>query len=417
MSNHLPECRVIVYFGATESDNDFILDDPVHGLLDDAGSLLAGDAGTELTHDGYGMDIQRGRRLETDDFETGTARVQLHNRHGHFTPTSVFDPTGVTRPYSDAELALGKRFELYVNNQVVFAGKVEDWDLVYTESGDARAVLAGADTLAELAASEFAADVAVAAQLPGDRIETLLDTPDVYYPATRDLDAGVSPLAAETVRAGANLLSYLRYVARSDLGRLFASRDGVLTYRDRLSGADVLRATFSDQRTAGTIPFRRVNVVKGGDIFWTRVVVEHLDAGNPAPVVVDSGKRPVRTLTVRTGLESSNAATALGEWLVSAYSDPVARVASIEVLLESLVHEQQAVVCSLDIGDRVDVEWQPTGSNTPTTTFMVVEGISHQMSFAGHAVQLQLTPIGQVGVFILDDPDLGVLDTGGRLAF
>jgi hypothetical protein len=84
----------------------------------------------------------------------------------------------------------------------------------------------------------------------GTRITSVLDRSEVGFPdgaSARDINLGVDVLQGDIVPVGTNVLGYLQTVARSDLGRLYVTRDGVLTYRSR---HDVLgttaTATFTD---------------------------------------------------------------------------------------------------------------------------------------------------------------------------
>jgi hypothetical protein len=108
----------------------------------------------------------------------------------------------------------------------------------------------------------------------------VLALPEVNYTDPVDLAAGTVDLgstAAYVVPAGTNVLAYLSQINdTAEFGRLFMSRDGVLTFQNRvgstLTGAVV---DFSDDGTE--TPYNTVGITFEADQVVNRAVVTALD--------------------------------------------------------------------------------------------------------------------------------------------
>jgi hypothetical protein len=249
-----------------------------------------------------------------------------------------------------------------------------------------------------------------------------LDRNEVVYAGGRDLDAGVEPLQDDSVTWGSNVLNYLQLVAKSDLGRLFASRSGVLTYRDRVSlaGSTAL-LTFADDGTG--YPFHGARKRSAAELLYTRVGVDREGGTLQTETDVDAVESfGVRTLSLPGLLLNTDAqSAALAEFLLGIYKNPADRVAELSVYVSAYTEPaDQAAVTSLELGDLINVVWTPAGVGAPIDDLMVVEGVAHQINFGeGHWMTLSLSNALQESAFILDDPVFGLLapPTAGVLAF
>jgi len=208
------------------------------------------------------------------------------------------------------------------------------------------------------------------------------------------------------------VLSYAQLVAKSDLGRLFTSRDGVLTFSDRGLVDPAPAVTFADNGTA--IAFSDVKVSTSSDLLANRVSVNRVGgtvqtATNAASVA----KYGVRQLSIGGLLLDTDVQSLdMANFLVGIYAEPPTRIASMQVFLDALTVTQQTQVLSLDLSNIVSVTWTPKGGSA-FTQLSVVEGISHSTSFDGlHVVDLALSPVSQTESFVFDHVVLGVFDTG-----
>ena len=249
MSHVLPvDTKVIAYFDAP-STPVFLLDDPVKGKLDDATYVLAGDIATDITADVTSVSVWRGRSRWLDSINAGTASFTVQNL------TRDFDPFGGGTYSSD--MVPGKRVTIEVGETPIFDGTVDDWDVAYTIGGYSTASAVVSDALSDLSRQTLTANTATS-QLSGARVEAILNRAEVDFPAgSRNIDAGLETLQADTIDAGTNALDYLKLVTETESGRLFVTAEGVLTFQERstpVPSADVL--LFADNGTG--IPFDHI---------------------------------------------------------------------------------------------------------------------------------------------------------------
>ncbi len=431
----VPTPTITVWFGIEyDSGNLFTLDDPVKGVLDSA-YTLAGDVGTQVDASAYYLTISRGRSRELDEFEAGTCRVSLRNRDRMFDPFSaVFltDENDTILTDDDGNYLIsegstlsehivpGKRVTISIYGQTIFDGTIDDWDLRYEPAGGADAGFAAYDALGALARMEFDEWTTTGGETAGPRITAILNRGEVGFPYNRDIGTGISTLQADTVSWGSNVLNYIQLVSKSDLGRTYASRTNALTFRDRHStiGSQPTVA-FADDGSG--LPFVDISLDVGSELLYNRVGIDReggiLQTSSDA---TSQGLYGVRTLNYGGLLmDSDTQSEDMADFLLAFYKDPTARVGSITVNVTGLDSDiDRADVCRLDIGDVVTVTFQPRGVYGTIDETLVVEGVDHLMPYGGpHLVTLHLSPVAQTGVFILDDPVSGVLDTGGVLAF
>lgn len=411
----LPVPLIRVYFGAEYGGGDFfVLDDPVKGVLDNTTYLIAGDDGNgvEIQTDAFNVTIRRGRSRELDEFEAGTCTVALHNFDRTY---DALNTAGVY--YGD--LVPGKRVEIDLWGQRVFAGIIEDWTIdLPINAGEAVATFTAEDALSQLARKEFDAWTTTAGQTAGPRIAASLDRSEVAFGYNRDLGTGVSTLQADSVTWGSNALNYLQLVAKSDAGRLFASRFNLLTYQDRhhLVSTSTPTVAFG----TGGIPFHGTTTVVGSELLFNRVGVDR--GGGTLQTIENTasqGAYGVRTLSMPGLLMDSDIQSqSMAEYLCYLYKDPTARLASITVKVHALSASQRSAVAGIEIGDLASVTLTPFGVGPAISESLVVEGVDHDISLQEHYATISFGLQTQASVFILDDPVYGALDTGpGMLSF
>jgi hypothetical protein len=393
-----PTVEVFFDMSATGSDV-FTLDDPVLGELDAAEAILGGDIAVDISEYCTYVTVTRGRSNDQDEIVAGTLYVGLENQRSEFLPASLVESIPLTdddgdpletddgdplvndyeAPFGPANTAPGRRVTVSVEGVVVFDGLVEDWDYYYRNDGRHTATLRAVDGLGALSRRQFGAWTTTAEQLPGARINDVLNRPEVDFAIARSIDTGVEVLQSNAVSAGTNVLTFLQLVAQSDRGRLFVDRFGTLAYRDRdnLVSSSVL-AAFDD--AGNEIPFESIDVAFGTEQLFNRVTVDR-ETGT-AQTVNDSDSQSqygTRALSV-TGLLVNTDAQSLAlatHWL-SIYKQPRIRIARLSVNVD-VVDAGAGDVMSLDIGDRVSVSWTPPGTETPIVQQSVVEGVSHRL--------------------------------------
>lgn len=410
MPEPLPLIQVMVWFDVPASGNFFTLDHPDKGELDQSLYLLGGDTIFHIGDDVEEITINRGRSRQLDEIPAGTGTVQVTN------PDRDYDPFYTSSPYA-GNMVPGRRIRIQAPNHGagILTGFISDWQFDYDEAQISSAVISVEDGLAVLGRARFT-DWTTTSELPGVRIDTVLDRPEVAWPAVRDIRDGVETLQADNVSFGSNVLNYLQLVAKSDHGRLFYSRSGYIVFYDR-TFQHGLEAEFADDGTG--IPFARLAFEMGSQFLYNRVTVDR--EGGIAQTVSDMdsvdeyGWRPLEI----TGLllNTDTQSLALANYLLNKYKQPEVRVASLELDLAGLEYQQQTDIITLDLGSLVSVTFTPDGIGTPITQLSYVEGISHRITASSHKVELSLGAAENSTFFLLDDLSFGRLDAGNQLAF
>jgi hypothetical protein len=403
-----PDITVQVYFdlSATGFGVFFLLDNAPAGELDGIG-ILAGDTAQDVSSKvTESISITRGRQSQLfTEVPAGRWSVTFNNQNRDF------DPLYASSPYV-GNIVPGKRCRILANGVVIADGNIEDWNLAYDVNGRSVATAECADALAQLAAAELSSFTATASQTAGPRIDAVLNRNEVAWTPNRNIDTGVTVLQGDVVARGTNALEYLQLVAQSDLGVIYAARNGVFTFRDRhhlvLSN---IAATFADDGTG--IPFVGVGLQYGTELLYNRVTVTR--AGGTAQVSQDATSQVdyrVRSLSADGLLMTTDAvAKDLADYLVSIYAQPELRINQIEIELAGMASTQQTTVLGLDLQSLVDVTYTPNGVGAAITRECIVEGIEHQITPSSHRVRLTLgDALGRYS-FVLDDPILGVLDS------
>jgi hypothetical protein len=260
------------FFDLASQGGDFLtLDDPTKGELGSATYVLAGDVGVIVTSSAVAITIDRGRHDPLDEMRTGVATIQFLNVE------RTFDPFNTAGDYY-GNLVPGKKVTIEVDGVSLLVGRVEDWEQDYTVEGDAIATCTVVDGLGALALAQFDAWTSTGGQLTGARITSILNRSEVGYPGgARDIDTGVSTLQADSVTWGSNVANYARLVAKSDLGYLFDSRSGVLTFRDRHANLNEVESqVFTDDFTThpAGVPFHAITTSSTADMLYTSVSVD-----------------------------------------------------------------------------------------------------------------------------------------------
>jgi hypothetical protein len=401
---------VTVYWDLSAQGGDFFtLDDATKGVLDGATYVLAGDIATEITAEATSLSVTRGRSRQLDEITTGVGAIELKNNDRDF------DPLHTTGPYY-GNIKPGKRATISVEGVAIFDGLIDDYGYEYAPGRVSMVRGEIVDGLGQLAARELDEFTATNNQLAGARITAVLNRTEVNYPANRSIDAGVSTLQNDTVAWGTNALAYLQLVARSDLGYLYADRNGVLTYKDRHYDPGDSAATFGD----GGIPFIAVERSTATELLYNRVGVSRLTGSEETFTnVTSAAEHGYRSLT-RDGLllDTNSQSYDMGLYLLGLYDAPEERFKSITIAVDALTAAERGTVLALDITSMIRIVWTPDGVGDPIDRYCIVEGVEHQSTpHTLHYMTLYLGDADNRVNFRLDDTQFGVLDGTSVLAF
>jgi hypothetical protein len=400
----------------------FTLDDPVRGLLDDPDYVLDGTTEfASVLESTTNIAVKRGRRDTGDQFSAGTITFNITDVDGIFNP---FDQDSPFYNTEDSQPGLAPMRELKLirydstnTPELLFSGYVVNYDYNFGLGELDSVTVYGADQF-YLLAQTFLDEFNPTAQLSGARITSVLDLPEVAFPAAqRNIATGTVNLghdSAYTVSAGTNALAYITQINQTaEFGRVFMSREGDFTFQNRI-GATLSGpvADFHDDGTA--IPYTGCGISFQADAVINRAVVTGLD-GKTA-TAEDTGS--IAQYFIQTASIGNSLLHTQGEIDTAAayqlFPQPEPRFTTVETPFLALTTVQKDTLAVVEIGDTIAVEKTfPTGvTTTSLAQELAVEGIEHYIDYqSGHRVIYFTSPTTVVYELILDDVVYGTIDT------
>jgi len=385
----------------------FTLDDPVFGLLDDPEgvSILGSLAYVDVTDWVSIISVNRGSSRELDRFDTGAAQVTFDNT------TREFDPLG-TSAYSQ-QLLPHRGLRIYSGGSPVFYGIVEDWNLTYNPNGDNASIAVAADEMSFLAQREITAHTATP-QFSGDRINTILSRAEIDWPLLeRNIETGSINLGADEIADNTIALDYMNLVSNTELGSLFMSKDGIVTFKDNQTGpSSVGLVEFTDDGTG--IPFTNINVQYGAEFLYNRVSINRVNGtAQIAEDLTSQNFYGVTTFSQDNLLMASDIdALQIAQRLLAKYANPEYRFQSLTVDLSELSALQHESLLDLELTDIVKIKFTPNNIGSPIEKFARIIGINHEIGNFVHSTTFNFETL-DYAPFTLDDPVFGLLDAYG----
>lgn len=389
-----------------------------YGLLDTG--TLGGYQMVDLTSMIRSVSITRGRNREMEQFNGGTAQMQIYD------PTRILDPlnsASIYYPY----VAPRQPVQILAGGVVIYTGFVTDWDLDYgyTESANVTTV-ACADAFTVLANMSMNA-VTPSAESSSARVAYVLTRPEVVYQGPYNVGTGSSTLGAYLIPAGTNVLSYLQNVATSEQGYLFISANGTLTFTGRAAVLNPVSSIAFVDTGSGGIPYRTLMNQYGDELLYNYIQTQSpADPVNPS-TTSDPTSIALYQAQQWTKLDLLNSTVAevaaLGNYLLGRYKDPVLRFTGVTVQLAALSTADQTTALSTDLTRIASVQkTYSVGSPASVTQTLIVSGIKHSITPGSHVVEYTFESVDQSGYFTLDSTTVpgavsfGILDTN-LLAF
>jgi hypothetical protein len=401
--------------------DSFTLDSALKGVLDNTTYVLDGTTAFASVMDGtIGVSVKRGRRDQGDQFAAGQMSFTLNDTlaQGVFNP---FDDSPTNPYYDQAQGVPGLapmrqvkliRYDATNTAQSLFQGYIVNYDYNFA--------LGGLDTVTVycvdrfyLLAQTIMDELNVTAETSGERIETVLDLPEVDYPggAARNIDTGTVDLghdSAYTVPAGTNVLAYLGQINQAEQGRLFIDRSGVLVFQPRVGTTlSAPIAAFHDDGT--NIPYNELGISFEADQVVNRAVVTGLDgktstADDPA----SQAAYFIQTESIGNSLlHIQGQIDDLADYLLEPQPEPRFTAVGTDFLM--LTSGQRDTLATVDIGDTITIE--KTIAVNQIAQELSIEGIEHELSvLRGHLIMYFTSPTTIVYELILDDPIYGELD-------
>jgi hypothetical protein len=388
----------------------FILDDPIKGKLNNTEYLLAGVLFFDVTNLVQSVAIQRGKNRQLDQFDSGLANIVFNNND------RTFDPEYALSPYA-GQIVPKRQVRISSGGIVQFAGLVDDWNLTYQPNGDSTASAACSDATSSFATQTIATRTN-SVQKSGERINAILDLPEINWPSTlRDVDTGLMTLGADTIADNTNALTYLRLVERSEPGAFFIGKSGNVIFRDRIAAPTSQGVTLADDGSG--IKYQSLKVQYGSELLANEIVVSsEISSYEVTTLDLESiDTYGIFNLT-RTGLliNANGDVDELAEFYANKYSQPEYRFESVEVLLDELTDQEQTDLLGLEIGDVVEIKFTPNGIAPAISKYAEIIRIDNSIDLDNHIMSLGFSTL-DFALLVLDDAQFGKLDAGNALAF
>ena len=412
----MPAPDVKVELGLNLGQGDpfsFVLDDAIRGELDNTDFTLGGERFFDISDRLVTTSIRRGKSQALDRIDAGVVAITVDNSD------RTFDPLYPDGPFF-GQLIPRRSVRISANNQPVFRGFIDDFDIQYEPGKQSVVRIDVSDALSVLANSgleEFTPD----SELSGARINAVLDRPEVAWPEDlREIDPGNSVMLDVDVQEGTGTLEYLQLVSSSEFGDIFIGKAGRIIFRERNAVPNVPDLTFSDELAdASEIQFSDVNIVFGSENLYNRISLENADLFPEEAFAEDADSQAIfgpRTFQ-QSGLlvQEPEQLQFLADFLLARFKEPQYRFEAVTVVLDTLTTENQDRVLDLEIGDIVNVRFEPSDIPPAIEQLVKIIGINHDWNPASKNITFALERL-DFAIFILDNEVLGVLDQD-RLAY
>jgi hypothetical protein len=404
----------------------FTLDSATAGLLNGTTYVLDGTTQYASVTDGVNqINVRRGRRDQGDQFGAGTMTFTMLDTDGIFMP---FDESSPYYDTAEAKPGLApmrnvrlSRYDATNTKEYLFIGKIVNYDYNFALGGLDTVTVYCADDF-YLLAQTYLDEYNPTEQLSSARLSAILDLPEVDFPAgSRNISTGTQTLggaSAFTIANGTNALGYCSQINEAEQGRLFMSRDGLLTFQPRLG--TTLDAPIADFHDDGTnIPYNALGITFEADQVVNRASVTHLGSTIPQ-VADDTGSQAtyfVQTYSITNSLlHNDDAALELATYLLDPNPEP--RFTSVGTSFAMLSSAQRDAVAIVDIGDTITIQKTFAPGTTPSELAqeLSVEGIEHSINvLVGHSVIYYTAPTIVVYELILDDLTFGIINADNAL--
>lgn len=407
----VPTPKVEIGFDLTDSLTGpyFRLDDPIYGQLDYAPYGLGGTVFFDVTNKVRSVSIRRGKNRQLDQYDQGLANIVFNNND------RTFDPEFTGSPYY-GQIIPKRQIRISSGGVIQFFGLVDDWNLQYEPSGDSTVSAACSDAIGQFATQTISVRTNDQ-QYSGDRVNTILDLPEINWATTsRDVETGQMLLGADTIPDDTSALAYLRTIEKSEPGSLFISKTGDVVFRDRLTAASSGGLVLADDGTG--VPYTGMRVQYGSELLANEIVLQNY--ANTEVIATDTDSISLYGISnlTQTGLLVANQSD-LGDMAVffaSKFAQPEYRFESVEVIVDQLPTIQQAQLLGLELGSVVKIIFTPNGIAPAIEKYAEIIRIDHSITITNHVVSLGFATL-DFTLFVLDDPEFGKLDSNNALAF
>ena len=243
--------------GATFGYNGFVIGDSKYGILgtNTLGTSTLPEPVIDLTPNVYHISITRGRNIQRDTYEVGTAVIRVLD------PLSYFNPQNTASPYYGYLAPLRKirvSATTATTQKYLFSGYITDYKYTYPVNQDTGYVDISASDGFRLFQMANISTVTggVASQTTSARINAILD--QVSFPASmRTISTGLNTCIADP---GTNRtsLAAIKNAEVSETGAFYMNGSGTAIFKNRTDVMNSLAKTPVAFNQTGGIPYRNL---------------------------------------------------------------------------------------------------------------------------------------------------------------
>jgi hypothetical protein len=395
----------------------FTLNDAYKGQLG-KGQLADGDDVVNISSIILRSSIRRGRNRILNQFEAGTAVVEIKD------DTGDWNPANTAGPYYGKLIPL-RKIRIFADYEGIryylFSGFITSYDTQFAIGADevSRVILNCVDgfRLLNNVGITTVPDTG-AGQLSGTRIERLLDASD-WPISQRAINAGDSTMQADPGTADRTVLEAIQTVEVSELGGFFISAEGDATFYSRTTVSELADSTptnFSDDGTG--IGYAQIDLAFDDTLIVNDVSVQRLNGTNQTVSDQTSIDNYFKHSGARTGIlvQTDQESLDQANMILSARKDATLRIDSMTLnLVDDGEVARNIAGLELEIFDLVNVTKAMPGS-TSITRELFVQGVQHDITRTTFTTKI-LTSEPIIQAFILNSTTQGVLDVAGVLSY
>jgi hypothetical protein len=363
------------------------------------------------------------------NYQAGTVSIVLDNSDGRFDPDNLSGPyvvAGVTQLTAMVPIRVranfaGLAYPLYLGFADGWLPAAVTYEGGYTEltlpATDAFKVLAGV-TLATTAAEGIGATT-------GERVSDIL-TRSGWYTSGEWLDVGAGNSTLQGTTLGADALSLMQIAVDSEIGQLYVSGSGAVTFRGRQSiltdtRSASVQAVFGDlpgtSHSAGT-ELACEEIDRASDDTTIANDVQATCAGGTLQEVQDTASI-IKYLFPRTYartdliLLADSDALNWAQWVLYIAKSGEDRFESLSIDPAADPQNLWPQVLGREIGDRIQVWHRPASVTTPISKDCFITGITHAWDSVASSwlTTWTLQDASKYGSFLtLDNTSLGRLN-------
>jgi hypothetical protein len=373
---------------------------------------LGGTAFADLTYLVESVTITRGRNRQLDQFNAGTATVVFDNSSRILDPLNQSSPFWQGVPYNATGVLPRNPIVISSNGIPIYTGLITDWNLAYDIQPNGDRMYAQCSDVFTVLANQALNEQTPARQLSSDRVNTVLNYPEIDYQGARAIGTGSSYLGDYLIEQDTEVLNYLQQVTTSEQGYLYVAANGTLTFKGRTSVLNpVSGATFNT--TGSGLPMQSIENQFGDELLYNYIITQ-----SPAGAVqTTSNPRSIAAFQTQqyaiTNLlnDTVTEVAALGNYLLGKYQDPVLRFTGISTELAALTDANQNICLTLDLTSIATVIMAySTGTPATVTQTLIVSGVSHNITPQSHIISYTFESTDGNQYLTLDNAIFGTLD-------